>query len=223
MDEERSMLQRVAHRYLVSLPDGKRFPQPLLIALHGYAGDMTSMMRAAKKVARGEIVIASLQGPHEFWPLAASASDRVGFGWLTNYQSAESRKRHHRLVQHVVRELADGGLIDPARVFLMGFSQSCALNYRYAFTHPGKLRGVVGICGGIPGDFDHSKYRRIRAGVLHVAATRDPYYPLERARQFEGALRRRAADVTYKEYAYNHAIPPRSIRFVREWILKRLI
>jgi pimeloyl-ACP methyl ester carboxylesterase len=60
--------------------------------------------------------------------------------------------------------LTDEGIADPARVFLLGFSQSCALNYRFAFTHPDRLRGVVGICGGIPGDWKQAPKPIANAG-----------------------------------------------------------
>jgi hypothetical protein len=47
------------------------------------------------------------------------------------------------------------GRASPTRArLLLGFSQTCALNYRFAFTHAGTLRGVVGICGGLPGDWE---------------------------------------------------------------------
>jgi predicted esterase len=224
MELERRTQQTVSHYYQLSVPDGNSHGRlPLLIALHGYAGDMSSMMRVAKGVAGEEMLVASLQGPHQFWVPSVDALDtrKVGFGWLTQFKSGESQERHHELVRKVIRELHDSHRADVKRVFLMGFSQACALNYRFAFTHPGVLRGVVGVCGGIPGDFDNPKYTHIPAAVLHVATREDQYYRPARTRLFESALRRLASDVSYREYDGPHAFPRRSIPFIHKWILDR--
>jgi predicted esterase len=121
----------------------------------------------------------------------------------------------------VIEDLRDAYRADIKGVFLMGFSQACALNYRLAFTHPGMARGVIGVCGGIPGDFDGPKYTQIPAAVLHIAAREDRYYSSERARSFESALRRLASDVSYREYEGPHALARRSIPFIHKWILDR--
>ena len=63
---------------------------------------------------------------------------------------------HHRAVLDMADTLIDEGVADPKNIFLLGFSQTCALNYRFAFTHGKRLRGVIGICGGIPGDWKTS-------------------------------------------------------------------
>ena len=52
---------------------------------------------------------------------------------------------HHQALLDLIQTLTNEGVADPARVFLLGFSQTCALNYRFAFTHADRLRGVIGI------------------------------------------------------------------------------
>lgn len=223
MELERQTLQPIPHYYLLSAPARKgRSRLPFLIALHGYAGDMTSMMRVARKIAKEKMIVSCPQGPHQFWvpSVDAVASRKVGFGWLTSYRSEDSQERHHQLIQLLIEEAYQGFGADRNRVFLMGFSQACALNYRFAFTHPGALRGVIGICGGLPGDFQEPKYEPIPAAVLHVAATHDQYYSTKRTRSFDAALRRLSGDVTYREFASKHMIPRRSLPFIRKWILE---
>ena len=85
---------------------------------------------------------------------------------------------HHRALLDLTQTLVDEGVADPKRMFLLGFSQTCALNYRFAFTHPDQFRGVIGICGGLPGDWETSDaYKPTKAAVFHLAGTRDEYYP----------------------------------------------
>jgi predicted esterase len=126
------------------------------------------------------------------------------------------------LVAAVIEAACTTFRADARSVFLMGFSQACALNYRLAFTRPGLLRGAIGVCGGIPGDFDDPKYVEVPASVLHIAALDDQYYAPERARAFQPALERLSRDVTFREYPGPHVFPRDAIPFIREWILDRV-
>ena len=60
---------------------------------------------------------------------------------------------------------------------LVGFSQAVALNYRFAASCPDAIRGVIAICGGLPGDWKSGPVQPTRASVLHIAACQDEYYP----------------------------------------------
>src|SRR5437660_6681900 len=134
-------------------------PAPLLIALHGYGASKWHALREAQAIAPPGFAIASLQGPHQHLkdPKEPGGPLRFGFGWLTNFRPEESVAVHHRAVLDLIDTLTADDIADPRQIFLLGFSQSCALNYRFAFTHANALRGVIGICGGIPGDWDTSE------------------------------------------------------------------
>src|SRR5215813_9532302 len=165
------------------LRPGTVSPAPLLIALHGYGANKRQMMREAQLMAPERFAIASVQGFHQHMkePREAGGPLRFGFGWLTNFKPEESVAIHHRALLDLIDILTDEGIADPSRIFLLGFSQSCALNYRFAFTHPDRLRGVIGICGGIPGDWETSAiYRQAQFEVFHLAGTHDETYPPER-------------------------------------------
>jgi predicted esterase len=225
MEVERQVEMLVRHYYQLAIPEGAiDYRLPLLVGLHGYAGDMESMMRLAKGIAGEDMIVASVQGPHQFLspPLEEGNTEKVGFGWLTKYRSEDSQTRHHQLVRTIIEDVAQHHQADERRVFIMGFSQACALNYRLVLSHPGLFRGVIGVCGGLPGDLARSdRYRPVTASILHIAATQDQYYSLKKTRTFEGALRRFAEDVSYREYESPHAFPRRSLPFIRRWILDR--
>ena len=196
-------------------------PAPLLIALHGYGANKRYMMREAQLMAPEQFAIASLQGFHQHIkePRETGGPLRFGFGWLTNFRSEESVAVHHRAIVDLIDVLSDEGFADPSRVFLLGFSQSCALNYRFAFTHPDRLRGVVGICGGIPGDWETSSaYHDAEIDVLHLAGTRDEFYPPERVRDYERQLKTRARSVQFKAYDATHEIVPEMRSDVVQWL-----
>jgi predicted esterase len=197
---------------------------PLLIALHGYGAHKRQMMREAQLLAPEGFAIASLQGFHQHMrePKVAGGPTRFGFGWLTNFRSEESVALHHRALLDLI--VALGPSIDLKRVFLLGFSQSCALNYRFAFTYPEQLRGVIGICGGIPGDWETSSvYKRGEFDVFHLTGVRDEFYTPERTSNYQTQLATRARTVTFKSYDAGHEIVPEMRHDVKEWLQKESV
>lgn len=199
---------------------------PLLIALHGYGAGKWHATREARLIAPEGFAIASLQGPHQHLrdPKTPGGPLRFGFGWLSSYRPEESVAIHHRALLDIIESLAGEGIIDTKRVFLLGFSQSCALNYRFAFTHGEMLRGVVGICGGLPGDWETSDlYQRTSAAVFHLAGLRDEFYPPPRVASYEAQLRQRAMDVQFRSYDAVHEISAAMREDIREWLKQKAL
>ena len=206
------------------LRPGALSPAPLLIALHGYGANKRYMMREAEMMAPAQFAIASLQGFHQHMkePRETGGPMRFGFGWLTNFRPEESVGIHHQALIDLIETLSDEGIADPSRVFLLGFSQSCAVNYRFAFSHPERLRGVVGICGGIPGDWETSAtYREAEFDVLHLTGTRDEFYTPERIRDYERQLKTRARSVQFKTYDAAHELVPEMRSDVVQWLTEQ--
>jgi predicted esterase len=211
--------------YDLHIPESDR-PKPLVIATHGYGGDKTSMMKLMRRILadrEGEYAIAALQGPHQHLVMPTKESRTLGhgFGWLSNFKSEESVAIHHQLIRRLMETLRASGEADVSRVFLVGFSQSVGVNFRFAFTHPGVVRGAVAICGGIPGDWDaEGKYEPADVDVLYVAAERDEFYTPERMRQNAEALRRRARSVELQFFDAGHEVPRASYPVIRDWLLR---
>ena len=222
--EERSLRAEIKIYYDVYVPQaaGKR---PLLVALHGYGASKRQMMREARAIAPDDFAIASIQGFHQHIrdPRDAGGPLRFGFGWVTNFHPEEAHALHHGAINHVLDALIEEGTCDAGRVFLLGFSQTCALNFRYAFTYTERLRGVVGICGGLPGDWETSElYRETKASVLYLSGARDEFYTPERVSDYGERLRRRAHDVEVRSYDdAAHEIVPAMREDVREWLRAR--
>ncbi|MBI4840794.1 MAG: hypothetical protein HY803_06940 [candidate division NC10 bacterium] len=202
-------------------PPGRGYP--LLIALHGYGGTKESMLALAERTCGDRFAIASLQGPHQHIQRRRGSREvRIAFGWGTMHNSEENQAAHHEFVRRVIRDVAAAYPADRKKVFLLGFSQSVGLNYRFAFTFPNTIRGLIGVCGGIPGDWDSSsKYRRSATDILHISGTRDPFYPLERVRKFAAALEQRAPSVEHLFVPTRHVFPRRCIPAIRRWLLAR--
>ena len=218
---ERSLKAEIKLYYDLHKPAEQ--PAPLLIALHGYGANKRQMGREAQQMAPKNFAIAALQGFHQHLkePKEPGGPLRFGFGWLTNFHAEESVAVHHQALLDLIQTLVSEGVADPTRIFLLGFSQTCALNYRFAFTHPNQLRGVIGICGGLPGDWETSEvYQPTQAAVLHLAGTRDEYYPPARVADYQERLRLRAPNVGFKSYDAAHEFVPAMRDDVQVWLSK---
>ncbi|QYO66361.1 alpha/beta hydrolase [Leptolyngbya sp. 7M] len=206
--------------YDIYVPDGIIGRAPLLIAVHGYGAHKRYMMREARYVAPENWVIASIQAPHQHFRKTEDGY-RVGFGWLTDHRPEEYVQLHHRFIDQVIEKLADEDLIDRTQVYLYGFSQACALNFRYAFTFPETLAGIIGICGGIPGDLDsNSDYRPFDGRAFYLYGDDDEFYTQERFAAFDRRLQEILPNYESKQYAAKHEITDQMRADVKEFLLK---
>ncbi len=192
--------------YDVYVPPGSEGKVPLLIAVHGYGAHKRYMMREARLVVPDGWAIASIQGPHQHFR-QVDGGYRVGFGWLTDHRPEEYVRLHHRFVLDVIDGLSGDGTIDRNNVVLYGFSQACALNFRFAFTHPDILRGLIGVCGGAPGDLETNEdYSPPSAETIYLYGSDDEFYTQEQFLDFDKRLSRRISNFRSKRYEAKHEI-----------------
>jgi phospholipase/carboxylesterase len=217
--EERDLSAQIKLYYDLQTPP--LTPAPLLIALHGYGANKRQMVREARQMAPSSFAIAALQGFHQHMkePKEPGGPLRFGFGWLTNFHPQESVAIHHKAVSDLIDALVAEKIADPQKLFLLGFSQSCALNYRFAFTQADVLRGVIGICGGMPGDWQtNESYKPTNAAVFHLAGNQDEFYTPLRVADYPEQLRLRANDLTFQSYEGGHDFVPDMRPDVRAWL-----
>lgn len=222
---ERTTQQRTNLYYDLYVPDGDvTAPRPLLIAFHGYEGNKESMMALSQKINRRDFTIASVQGPNGFFvrPESEPNKPKIGFGWMMQYKAEETIRLHHETLRSVIDETSTEHAIDRRAIFLLAFSQSVSLNYRFAFTNPGVVRGVIAVCGGIPGDWDQEKYHNSDTDLLIIAGETDEFYPLDRTRTFKDIMARRAPSVEFRSFPVGHVFPRESLAIIDHWIKERV-
>ena len=122
-----------------------------------------------------------------------------------------------KCVLHVLNEAGRQYDIPPARRMLVGFSQPVGLNYRFAATHTGAVRGVIGICGGIPTNWEDGPYQRTSAALLHIARREDEFYKAEVTEHYAGRLRLHATDVEFHMLEGGHRFPSKAGPVVERW------
>jgi phospholipase/carboxylesterase len=206
--------------YLLRAPEKVDERTSLVVTLHGFGMNPETMLDLTAKLFRSQPVIASVQGPYQFF-LNANIQE-VGYGWITNRRPAESIRLHRDMVSHVLNSVGEEFGINPSRRLLAGFSQPVSLNYRFAATCPQAVRGVVAICGGVPSDWETADYQPVTASVLHIARKQDQFYSTKVVEQYPERLRRRAADVEFHLLEGGHQIPSTGADIVEPW-LQRLL
>lgn len=222
--KERETEQRIKLYYDVYVPGDAQKDRPLLICLHGYEGNKESMMAKARAINSRDFVIASVQAPNSFFVRNGedASKPRIGFGWMMQYKAEETIRLHHHTVSSIIQAARVEYDIDLSRIFLLAFSQSVSLNYRFAFTHPDVVRGVIGVCGGIPGDWDQDKYHPSRTDALIIAGQQDEFYQIERAKTFKQAIARRARTVDFYSFPVGHTFPNEALPLINGWLLSRI-
>ena len=221
LQQDLSLTAEIKLYYDVFVPGTAAKNAPLLVAVHGYGAHKRYMMREAQAVAPENFVIASIQAPHQHFRQTADGY-RIGFGWLTEYKSEESVALHHAFVNEVIEKLAFDETIDADQIYLYGFSQACALNFRFAFTYPERARGVIGVCGGIPGDLDANPvYKPTNADVFYLYNDEDEFYPLEKYEAFAAKLDAYLPNFESKLYQSKHEIIQPMRDDIKRWLKEK--
>lgn len=214
-----SLTAKIKLYYDLHLPENITHTAPLLIAVHGYGAHKRYMMREAKLVAPEGFVIASVQAPHQHFRQTPEGY-KIGHGWMTDFKPEESVALHHKFLNDLIARLADDGTIDPSTIYLYGFSQACALNFRYAFTYPDMLKAIVGVCGGIPGDLDtNTVYKPFDAATFYLYGDDDEFYNIERYRSFDEKLKDMLPNYNSREYKADHSITDEMRADIRSFLI----
>ena len=221
LQEDLNITAEIKLYYDLFIPENAPRNVPLLLAVHGYGAHKRYMMREAQAVAPDGFVIASIQAPNQHFRPTDNGY-KIGFGWLTDYKSAESVALHHNFVLEIIEKLAAEQIIDAGQVYLFGFSQACALNFRFAFTFPESMRGVVGVCGGIPGDLEtNERYRPTNAETFYLYNDDDEFYPLEKYESFAAKLAAFLPHFESKLYASKHEIIQPMRDDIKSWLKEK--
>lgn len=221
--EEITFATRLDCRYLLHTPADLASNPLLIIALHGYSSSPETMLELTLKMVGEGHVVAAIQAPNQHYistglPEAGSGS---GYNWGISRHWAASVRLHHEMLLEVLNELRERFHAPAERCVLVGFSQPVGLNYRFAATYPEQVGGVIGICGGVPRDWQESKYRPVTAAVLHISREDDEFYPAAVASTFPERLKQRATDVEFHLLPGAHRFPSKADGIARPW-LKRV-
>lgn len=208
--------------YDLYLPENLKTPAPLLVAVHGYGAHKRYMMREARMIAPENFAIASIQAPHQHFRPTDSGY-KIGFGWLTDFKAEESVLLHQNFIVEIIKKLSEKEVIDTKQIYLYGFSQACALNFRFAFTFPDVVHGVIGVCGGIPSDLEtNENYSPTNADVFYLYGKTDEFYSFEKFQGYEQKIRDYLPNFESKIYEAKHEITNEMREDMKIWLAEKL-
>jgi phospholipase/carboxylesterase len=214
--QHRTFSARLDCHYLLRLPETIDSQTLLVVTLHGFGQSPDMMLPLTGKMFGPHHAVAALQGPNQFF--LNNKVQEVGYGWNTNRHAASAIRLHHDMVQQVLHDAGREYGIPPERRILVGFSQPVSLNYRFVATCPGAVRGVVGICGGLPGDWETGSYQPVTAAVLHIARKQDEWYPPAVTEQYGERLRLRVMDWEFHQLEGGHNFPSKGHAIAERWL-----
>jgi predicted esterase len=215
--EQCSFEARLECHYLLHSPARISDRTLLVLALHGYGSNPEVMLRLTRAMLGPDHVIASVQAPSQFFA-SNTPTGAVGYCWASPAHPQSSVRLHHEMVRHVAGEVGGRFEIGAGRRLLVGFSQPVGLNYRFAATYPEEVRGVIGICGGVPTNWEEGPYQAVSAALLHIARREDEVFPPAVTEKYADRLRLRADDVEFHLLDGGHRFPSKAGPIVERWI-----
>jgi predicted esterase len=176
------------------------------------------MLRLTRMAVGETCLIASIQAPNQHYLAGNLTSGDIGYNWGTRAHPETNIRQHHAIVRAVSAHLSSRFAIPAARTILMGFSQPVGLNYRFIGTYPTESAGVIGICGGVPKDWEEEKYQAVASPILHISRSEDEFFPAEVARGFPDRLRHHAANVEFHMLPGSHRFPSKAAPLIQTWM-----
>jgi phospholipase/carboxylesterase len=196
---------------------------PLLVLLHGIGADENDLFRLATHLD-ARFTIVSVRAPRPY---------HVGYAWFDIDWQADGSvvpnvTQAREALADFVRwlEAAPARLgTDPARVYLLGFSQGAMISLGVLRTAPARLVGVVALSGRFSDALFEAPPPTDAVGAvpLFVAhGTEDDVLPVANGRAVRDAFQPLVRDFTYREYPVPHAIGPTELADVAAWLTAHL-
>lgn len=197
---------------------------PLLLMLHGYGSNEEDLFSFANELP-DELLIISARAP--------LAIDFGGYAWYTIHFEADNKKfsdipeaiKARDLIVNFIDELQETYKFDPAKSFLMGFSQGTILSFAVALSYPDKIINTIALSGYINEELiatpqETQAYKNLNFFCTHGSV--DPVIPVEWARKTPHFLKELNSKYSYKEYYAGHGIVPENFKDMQRWIVEKL-
>lgn len=190
-------------------------PAPLVVMIHGWAGDEASMWIFKQAVPQSAAIIT---------PRAPITVDG-GFAWFTHNGSRKQPDRATleislQQMEHFIESLPRHYPVDPTRLILMGFSQGAMMSNAFVYAHPDQVVGVASIAGAFPPVVDDELRSNWLAGlpVFIAHGKKDEVIPVDAAREAHEIYEALGADVTYGEYPTGHKMHSDGMKTLKQWL-----
>ena len=191
---------------------------PGLLLLHGRGADELDLLGLAPALDP-RLALISARAPFD-----------LGFGYhwyeLLDIGRPEARtfRRALELLDAFSAEIVPRYALDPARLYLLGFSQGAMMAGTLALTRPERVAGTLALSGYLPLHAGLPLEPARQAGKAWFLAhgERDPVIPVGFGRESRDYLSATGADLSYHEYPIPHAIGEAELADLARWLAARL-
>jgi phospholipase/carboxylesterase len=190
-------------------------PHACVVLLHGRGSNEQDLFGLVSELPRQPLVV-SVRAPHPF-----------PFGGWYWYELDErdgrpdeaTLKSSLETLRDFVKDLPSRYPIDPARVFLLGFSQGALMSGCLTLAEPSLIRGTVMLSGYLPAEIPLAiDAPGVKGKALFLAhGSYDNVLPVVMGRQARMRLEDLQVDVEYHEYAMDHQVVMDEIADLRRW------
>jgi len=196
----------------------------LLLMLHGYGSNERDLFSFANEL------------PDDLLIVSAQAPISMGFGtyaWYTIHFEADDSKfsdipealAARDLLIQFIDELQETYHFNPAKSFLMGFSQGSILSYAVALSYPEKIKNIIALSGYVNEELllksqENVFYEKLDFYCSH--GTIDDVIPVTWARKTKQFLENKNIKHVYQEYPVGHGVAPQNFTDFKNWMLERL-
>jgi phospholipase/carboxylesterase len=196
---------------------------PLVVLLHGIGADENDLFPLAPALDPRATVV-SLGAPHDYYGGRSWFHIDFAPGGRVVPAVDQARATLTDLVAWL-QTAPDRYGTDPARTFLLGFSQGGMMALGVLGAIPERLAGVVVLSSRystelFPAAAAPDAIGRVPLFVAH--GTHDQTLPIAHGRAIRDALQPTARDFTYKEYRVAHGITDDELADVAAWLAARL-
>jgi phospholipase/carboxylesterase len=203
---------------------GRATPRPpLLVLLHGVGADENDLLPLAGALDP-RFLSASVRAPYPAMPMGHAW---YAIDWSTSPPAGDllQAEASREALCALLPELAARHRTDPARTFLLGFSQGAAMALAVTLTRPDLVRGAVLHSGRVlPGLEARAAPAEALAAleVLVVHGVHDDVLPVENGRQIRDLLAPRLGDrLSYREHDAGHFVTEATLDDAARWLAAR--
>lgn len=190
-------------------------PAPLVVMVHGFAGDEASMWIFKQTVPAGVAIIT---------PRAPLTLDEGGFMWF-RYDRKRLQPQDDSIeaaLEQFTRFLDRLPVhypVDPTQLVLMGFSQGAMICNHFVIRNPDRVLGVASLAGAVPLPPQNPRSNQLGGVPVFVAhGLRDEVIPVNQGRLTHRIFSALGADVTYGEYPAGHKLHTDGIKALKQWV-----
>lgn len=200
------------------LQPGTQGPRRTVVLLHGRSGNEDVMWVFAKTIPQDWLIVA---------PRAIKTDPDGGYSWRLRqpdeWPTLDQFDEAVTAVTRFIHTLPGLYNADPARIYLMGFSQGAAVSYAVALRHPGLVQGIAGLVGFIPsrGDSALAGSPLVDLPIFMAVGKRDPLIPPERAAGCAQTLIMAGSSLEYHEYDTDHKLNAAGMADLAAWWAER--